>query len=484
MARILSIEIEDENIKIIEGEKNGERIVLYKAICLPIDQGLRDGEITDMDYITGKISGSLRANKIKTKRAIVLVNSSKLIIRTISLPLLKKRSQILSMLEIEVQELLSADLSKYQISYQIADSFTNENKVAYGLYVVYCIPVTLLDQYRDLGEKLGLRLLKVDVTPHSIKSLYTKEADINHRPIDIGDNIVFLKLGGKSLYFFLVKDGFCLLYNIIENIRGSPLPYLLKFIRSYYSVSGEKSIKKVYIYGRGSQGIDDEIKGVLGIESERVSSLSNLDLCEKLSEGDPVSNLNDYFNNILSLLDSDDISLYLIKDKVRNNYWYLAILISFIITSLALLGFLNSQIFMKKKIEGMTAYLNNEDNIKVNSEILNIKLDRDYLDQYLDQAEKLLEEIKDKDSVDTYIIRKINGLKPPKTKVSSIYYDKKGLQLQCISASMEEAILFLSNLQEIQGLARTYMPEIHFRGDGYFSYSLILNLEKGEEDGS
>ena len=124
MTMILSVEI-DNNIKIIEALRKGETLSVLRymsigTICV------KDGNILDMDGTVSVINKELKKNGIKTKKAVFLINSSKIMIRTIKLPLLKKSSEILSMIKIELQQTVSADLGKYKIIYEISN-ITNPN---------------------------------------------------------------------------------------------------------------------------------------------------------------------------------------------------------------------------------------------------------------------------------------------------------------------------------------------------------------------
>ena len=67
------------------------------------------------------------------------------------LPLLKKDKEILSMLQIELQQTVRADLSRYRLIYVVSD-VTNENKISYAEYIVYCIPEDMVNDCHELAE--------------------------------------------------------------------------------------------------------------------------------------------------------------------------------------------------------------------------------------------------------------------------------------------------------------------------------------------
>ena len=162
MAMVLSIEIDDKNIKIIEASKKGEILSVSRCMSMDVGYGVKDGKITDMGRIANLISEEFKKNGIKAKKAVFVINSSSIMIRTIKLPLLKKGSEILSMIQIELQQTMSADLNKYKILFEISEVI-NESKISYAVYIVYCVPVILVNQYIELAENLKLKLVKIDI---------------------------------------------------------------------------------------------------------------------------------------------------------------------------------------------------------------------------------------------------------------------------------------------------------------------------------
>lgn len=500
MAMVLSIEIDDKNIKIIEASKKGEILSVSRCMSMDVGYGVKDGKITDMGRIANLISEEFKKNGIKAKKAVFVINSSSIMIRTIKLPLLKKGSEILSMIQIELQQTMSADLNKYKILFEISEVI-NESKISYAVYIVYCVPVILVNQYIELAENLKLKLVKIDILPGCINALYKNNIKVNDAIISINNTAAFVCIKENIITFSVIKNGYCDFYiiselkkNYIERAAESQSMYmysdnystvdkeivlnLAKFIRNYYSVSSNKSIDKIYTYGNCTQEINKAIKSKLNIDSETIDSISNIAMDEKLSNN---FELNKYLSTVLTLFTHNkEIMLCPTKNrKFRNNYGYAAILVVIIAAVVSLFGFINSQVAMRNKISAMSLYVNNKGNNENNNKIENIKKETAYLERYLKLAENLQKAIKNNDYVDSDILRKINKSKPSKTKVTSIYSDKDSTQLQCVSPSMIEATLFFSNLRKIEKIESAYIPSIQSKTGQSFSYSVILKLKDG-----
>lgn len=497
MARVLSFEFDKCNIKIIEADKKSETLSILRCMSVNIEHDVKNGKIVDVISVVDKINEIFRSNNLKTKKAAFVINPSNIMIRTIKLPLLKKNTEILSMIGIELQQHMSADLSMYKISYEISN-ITNENKVQYADYIVYCVPLSIIKQYTELTGKLNLNLIKIDIFPQCINELYKNKIRINDTDLNIDEVTAFINIKENFISFETASNGFCdfyigqeieknYFYKVEEHKRPSACngscylgddrvlaSQIIKFMRNYYSSRGKKSINKIYIYGVLSLEAVENIKNQLNMNIEIISAISNLTLNEEaLKEFD----LNIYFNPILSLLSQiRDKGIKTKSKKTRNKYAYAAILAIIMTASALLYGFISSY-SAKNKIHAMISY--DDENY---NEAFNIIENLNTETCYLESAEKLRQIIKQNDYVDTGILKEINMSKPDGTKVTSTYSDKISTQLQCISPSMIEASLFFSNLREIERVESVYVPAIQSKKGETFSYSAVLKLKDLKEN--
>jgi Tfp pilus assembly PilM family ATPase len=492
MAKILSFEI-NNNIKIIEASIKGEVLSVLRCMCIDCVY-VKDGKIIDMDGTVNEINEELKSKGIKTKKAIFLINSNSIVIRTIKLPFLKKSSEILSMLQIELQQTVSIDLSKYKILYEVS-SITNENKIPYAVYIVYCVPEILISQFIELAAKLKLKLLKIDIIPNCINALYKNNFKINGGVLNNNETAAFVNVSENFVSFLAANHGICDFYIssyfkeiFIEMAAESLSQYrylssatadnlfaaqITKFMRYYYSVSGNRSIDKIYIYGCNHK-IKEEINNKLNINSEIITNISNLSDTVLPDSFD----LSKYFNTVSSLFSRDKgLIINTRKLKLKNNYGYAAVLLIISAASAISFGFFNSRVAIRNELSAMSSYIEDGKNNEIYNAIEEIKNETDYLKLYLQQAEMLLMTIKDNDCVDTIILREINRVKPSGTKITSIYSDRDSTQLECVSSSMGEVTLFFSDLKGINPVESAYIPAIQSKTGESFSYSLVLKLK-------
>ena len=134
----LSLEF-GNNIKIVEGYKKKNIVYIKKAVT--INESV---DIKDILKLSDSINEVLIKNNIRTKRAIFIINTESAIIRKIKLPLLNKKSEIITMIKHELGQVVSADLSLYKIIYKIIETHEAEEK-ATALYAAYCLPLNIYE---------------------------------------------------------------------------------------------------------------------------------------------------------------------------------------------------------------------------------------------------------------------------------------------------------------------------------------------------
>jgi len=507
MAKTLSIEIDNCSIKIIEVSKKGEILSINSCTSINIPSGVEDGKIIDMDLIVNLINESLTKNIAKTKKAVLVINSDTVITRKIKLPLLKKKSETLSMIRMELEQLVSADLSLYTIIYKTAD-ITVDDGIKNAIYIIYCLPIFLFNQYKELARKLKVKLISIDVSYNCLNKIYDHGLSVNNKDINSGGIFVFVNIGLNTISFCVVKNGITNFSRIssiefekefIERVAEAPLNYscstcvsdelmhgwldeISKYIRYYYSIDNVNFIDKIYIYGTNSQeeGLQKYLSVNLNCDVDIINTLSNINVNNNfINENFEV---NKHFISVLALFgDKRDINFLTegFRHKFQSEFHFAAAVTVLIICILAYYALNNSNGTFKKEIEIMSLFLNNKENIEINTEIENLKNEVTYLEDYIEQIKMLKIAISNDDYVCSEIFKEILNATPNNTKVTSIFVDRNNTVLQCDSTSMVEVTLFIHNLRFIDFVDSIYMPSVAVRQEllHNYSYSVVCKFK-------
>ncbi len=506
MSLILSVEIDNNGIKITEASKKGKLLSILKCFSLTAATGVEDGRIIDSDFIVNLIKEGFVKNNIKAKKAVFVINSGCVMIRKMKLPRLNKKSEILSMVRFELEQMISADLSRYKIIYKVIDEAC-ENDVKNAFYVIYCLPEDIYYGCKNLARKLKLKLVYIDVSFNCLNKIYAHDININGNLPDLENIYAFVNINFQFISFCVLNKGIndfsrISLYNKEEGSNEAAaetqasynegshdlslfvnkvLDEISKYIRYYYSIDNSNYINKLYIYGCHSKdkNMSKFLSDNLRIEIEAINRISNI----QFECTDKKLSLDESFISILSLFNykndicfsADNLAEHVYDSKL----FPAAISAALIIMLSVLLAFRNYNIMLENKIGSMSLYIDNADNTRRNAEVENLKEDIILLENYLEQTAKLKNLINHEDYVSAVIFREIFYAIPQNTKVTSMSVDRNGTQLFCFSESMEEAALFLQNLREIDFIDEVHLPSIEVlrEGDRRYSYSIMCKLK-------
>lgn len=189
MSKILAIEIDNEKIKIVEGSKsiNCEIMTINKCLSLNVPtNSMDDGKIINLDLIKDTIEKALLANSIKIKNTVFVINSNIVSTRKMELPLLKIKSETMSMIKFEFEQLLAANLNQMVI-FKMAE-IININCTNSAKYIVYSLSLDVYNQYIKLSKMLKLKLIALDSSSNFLEKIPKQNLKINNKIYSNGIN--------------------------------------------------------------------------------------------------------------------------------------------------------------------------------------------------------------------------------------------------------------------------------------------------------
>ena len=509
MANLLAVEINDDNIKIMEGSKKGNTLNVYKCVCVSVPiNSIKDGKILSIDVIKEIIKKALLVNFIKTKRTIFIINSNSVITRKIELPYLKSNKETKSMINFKLQELMAADLNQYKIMYKTTEIFASEGIKKAG-YIVYGMPIKIFNQYLELADKLKLDLAYLDISPNLLGNIFKNNLAVNSKEMETNSSAAFLKAGYDTISFSIINKGITEFFRIshinadetkyVENVAEAEAVYynsnlsisneeanewideIRRYIRYYCSLNKENIIEKIYLYGDNMKLIsNNEIFSDLNIDVETINDVSSITVNYSMT-GE--LELNKYFNLFLSFYcGKNDINF--LKDMHQYHRYKFntgvalmsaALILAIIVAYCALNYFLNINI-LENEAAAMSMFINNKDNKDLNYNIENYKNNVDSLKKYYLEAADIKGITEKEDFVSSEIFVKIKEAAPSGTMINSIYVDKDNIELQCDSKTLESVAIFIGNIRSIEFVSNVRMPSVEIKNEEY-SYVVICYLK-------
>jgi len=534
MGRILSVEIKNRNIKILEGTKSGSSLTIYKSLFLDIEPGsIDDGKIIDMESVVATVETALTEHNIKSKNAIFIINTNSTISRNMELPLLKSKTETMSMIKSELDQLLPVDLNQYKLVYKKTDLVTSDGAEK-GKYIVYGLPIGIYEQYIELAEKLKLELVAIDLASNCLDKIAGHKLTINKENLKSGTASAFIDIGYSNISFSVVNNGkndfsrissngihdiiknyetvFNLSQeealneieslslsddikifpdiskiNVLEDNINMWIDEFNRYIRYYNSNNKERQIEKIYVYGSYAKikGLEDYIESHLNINTEMINEISNVIVKEVLA--DKEFDIKSYLNPLLSLyIEKKDVN-FLTDSKKKHKSSFNASVVGMAVLLIAALAlafniysYMVEKSSLEKEIAVMDDFISNEENIKTNEDAILMKNKALLLETYKNEVDKLNTAISNEDAVTTIIFEQVAGAMPAGTKVNSMSIDKSSIQLQCSSASRQEVAQFEKNLKAVEFIDNVYIPAVVDGAEGgnvNYSYSVVCDIK-------
>lgn len=235
MARFLSIEAENTQIRVGEVEISGRKGRMLQCFCVPVPQGsVEDGQIRDTKGLGELLRQQLNERGIRTKKAWFVTGSTRIASREVQIPLVKK-SRIQSIIEANATDYFPIDVTKYVMSYIILGITGEKGKKGeeaeqkkaadqerqYRL-MVYASPKAISTAYYEFAQSAGLNLAGITYTGNAVyqtmQEEYTSGAHILIK-VELENTGISIIRDGKLSFQRNINYG---IESAVETIRSFP----------------------------------------------------------------------------------------------------------------------------------------------------------------------------------------------------------------------------------------------------------------------
>lgn len=215
IGQMVAIDIGARGVKFAVGEGLNYKVKLVGCYNEPLPADVyENGIIKDFDTLKNTVLNGLRANKIKTKNAVVSIESSEMIKREMVVTKVPDEDMV-SMLTYEVKQYLPIDTDNYVIQYK--ELPTNEVLEAGKINVLMgAVPKDMVESHLNLVEACGLKPIAFDMHSNALEKLvkWMREADIytenkTYAFIDFGHKLIDISIFENGEYKFnrLIRMG-------------------------------------------------------------------------------------------------------------------------------------------------------------------------------------------------------------------------------------------------------------------------------------
>lgn len=275
--KILSIEIEEKLIKIFYLSIKGENTSVIKKLIIDTPcNSYKNGYISDNTLISNKIITELKINKIKVKKARIIISSSEIVTREANIPLINLKD-INSFFSINIEEYFHFDVSDYYIAYILLDSI--KEKMEYSVMLI-AIPNKMYKDYKEIVKLCNLKVYSISYRPfciaNFIKDRYKNSNFVAIEISNIKTNIVTVSSSivsyNKTILNVLENNDDLLSNNIIEQLVNCIRNSLIKDEEIVLYMIGESKVLNKL------QEVIDQNLNIQIIKIEKAVSCGEIDI--------------------------------------------------------------------------------------------------------------------------------------------------------------------------------------------------------------
>ncbi len=262
MAKVLSIEIGFSTIKIVEMDHQKKKPKVYRCVETKTPDGaIRDGYLNPdkMEALKEQIRDALREHKIRTKRVLFTVFSTKIISREITVSAVKEH-QIGAFIESNITEYFPIELTDYKIAHFIIQTYRDGENAGKHKVLVMAAEKSLLEGYEKLAQELGLFIADIDYIGNSVIQATRMNAG--------SEAIMTVKVEEENALVTILRQSTMMMQRTVnyqvghmdddvlpdKDERNEILTGTVTRLIDFYSANNEDSkISQIYIIGDGSR---------------------------------------------------------------------------------------------------------------------------------------------------------------------------------------------------------------------------------------
>ena len=311
MARVLCAEIGYSKIRMCEMAYNAKKPKVYRVMEADLPEGtVADGFVNpekQMELET-VLRDIMKANRVKAKKIIFTVTSSKIINREITLPPVKV-NMIESMVFANISEYFPVDLTEYEKATMLLETFADGDNKGRHRVLVIAAEKELIRQYQQLAAACGLKLVDIDYACNGIfqatKNAFPEQTTVVVKLEEQYAAVIVLKKGTVALQrtvnygiggVVLEEENFFIGANGEEKNAGGTVAGALsllvdnigRIIDLYNNNAKESPVEKILLVGAGSKikGITGIISAELGLPCEKIEKLPSVNIASYITSGE------------------------------------------------------------------------------------------------------------------------------------------------------------------------------------------------------
>lgn len=179
--RYLTINFNNEFIKVSEVSKTNKGLVVHKVFSIPTPaRAYRDGVIRDRNAIAKELTIVLQRHGITTTNVIYTISSTKIATKEVIIPYVAPK-KIDSIVRMNATEYFPVNIEEYIIQSAVLETIVNKDnpkKKEQLKLLVAAVPSKMIEEYYDFSSTMGFKVIAIDYLGNSTLQLLKVQSDV------------------------------------------------------------------------------------------------------------------------------------------------------------------------------------------------------------------------------------------------------------------------------------------------------------------
>lgn len=181
--RYLTINFNNEFIKVSEVSKTNKGLVVHKAFSIPTPaRAYRDGVIRDRNAIAKELTIVLQRHGITTTNVIYTISSTKIATKEVIIPYVAPK-KIDSIVRMNATEYFPVNIEEYIIQTAVLETIVNKDnpkKKEQLKLLVAAVPSKMIEEYYDFSSTMGFKVVAIDYLGNSTLQILKVQSDVEN----------------------------------------------------------------------------------------------------------------------------------------------------------------------------------------------------------------------------------------------------------------------------------------------------------------
>lgn len=179
--RYLTINFNNEFIKVSEVSKTNKGLIVHKAFSIPTPpRSYRDGVIRDRNAIAKELTIVLQRHGITTTNVIYTISSTKIATKEVVIPYVAPK-KVDSIVRMNATEYFPVNIEEYIIQNVVLETIVNKDnpkKKEQLKLLVAAVPAKMIEEYYDFSSTMGLKVVAIDYLGNSTLQILKMQSDV------------------------------------------------------------------------------------------------------------------------------------------------------------------------------------------------------------------------------------------------------------------------------------------------------------------